>query len=315
MLLSQLSSAETDPTLINGKKIDKSLFPDVVKIASGMSSCSASVVGKRVVLTAAHCIVKEEARISFSTAGKFYRGVCRQHPMYVKKKMQMDIALCEIEKDINISRYSYVAAENDFPELEDDVILIGYGCLRKDPPRGGNDGILRIGSAKVSKLPTDTYSWFDTLKKSSSDSSLCFGDSGGPSYKMISDYKNEKHYVYGVNSRGDIKRLSMLQAFVPEVYDFMESWQAEKGLDICGYNKDECLGESDDDSDDDSDDNDKQCERLQKKMVYYREMFEKYQSEYDKCAIKFFCYKTKKKLERYRSKYDHYKNEYERCSS
>jgi len=187
-----------------------------------------------------------------------FQAKCEQTPEYRDQTEDLDFALCHTDKPIDVA-YASIAKEG--PKIGDEVTLSGYGCI-KQGGGGGNDGILRIGLAKVSQLPTED-NWFYTQDTAA----LCFGDSGGPAFKMIKSPKQEMHYVMGVNSQGNIKDLSLLTAlWIDKSQKFFKSFAAEHKVDICGVTKD-CKGPSD---------QPKKCAKL-------KELYDKAKQKYEQC--------------------------------
>lgn len=224
-----------DEMLIGGRPALKGEFPEILYISSGGARCSAVLVSDQVIITAAHCVKDQgeikpvsEKIIDFVHEQIVYTALCSQAPLYRDQIEDHDFALCKIDKHLNIKPAS---VSKKAPAIGSKVLLTGYGCLGGDNGGNkGNDGILRIGKAKVTKLPKGKNHWFYTKDSSA----LCFGDSGGPA--MLSE--KEKHKVIGINSRGDIKTISFLTAlFTIESIEFMESFAQENQVDICGITK------------------------------------------------------------------------------
>lgn len=231
-----LFAASFDPMLIGGRPALKGELPEILYISSGAARCSAVLVSDQVLITAAHCVKDKgevgpvsKTNIDFVREQVVYTAVCSQAPLYRDQIEDHDFALCKTDKRLTAKPAS--VSKNPL-KVNDIVLLTGYGCTSGDSGgRGGNDGILRVGKAKVTKLPSVKDHWFYT----EDTSALCFGDSGGP--VMLSEKK--KHNVVGVNSRGDIRTLSLLTAlFTPESVEFMESFAEENAVDICGITKD-----------------------------------------------------------------------------
>ena len=236
--------------LIGGIEAGEGDFPEVVYIRSAISErtsvrCSATIVGPRVILTAGHCVkdggeigpvsLKE---IDFSLGQNLFKGTCKQAPEYRDKTEDLDLALCKVDKDIPVK---WASISRNSPKLSDIVTLLGYGCIKKGGG-GGNDGILRWGEAPVVKLPGGKDNWYHTK---SSTTTLCSGDSGGPSYEQIKNPKSEHHWLQGVNSRGNLQDTSLLAAvFLEKSIKFFEDFAKSQNVDICGINR-ECAGDDD----------------------------------------------------------------------
>lgn len=213
-----VTAAITIPTLIGGRKAIPGEWPEVVNIRG----CTATIIGPQAVLTAAHCI-REGGVVTFVRYGKSVRsGPCEHHDGYGKNKT-MDFALCKVPRQEG--PYAVINTDHNYVKVGDEVTLMGYGCVRPGGG-GGNDGVLRIGSAKVIRTPTNNN--FDIVTKAKS--ALCYGDSGGPAFKG--------QRLIGVNSRGNINDTSYLSAVHMADQSFMKEWAITNGAAICGINKD-----------------------------------------------------------------------------
>lgn len=214
------------PVLIGGKIVDKAKYPGIVRISANGAGCTAALVGKNALLTAAHC-VGSGGKVSFKHAGLSYTSEgCAHHPGY-KGNATQDFALCKI-KDVKEPWIS-LNTDHGFVKLSDTIVLAGYGCTDKGGT-GGNDGYLRMGEAKVKRVPSGGN--FDIV--ASGAAALCFGDSGGPAFKGST--------LIGVNSRGNISDTSYISAVHMADQDFILAWAKAQAVEICGINKD-CLGE------------------------------------------------------------------------
>lgn len=225
--------------LIGGREVRPGEYPEVIRIRSGRSACSAALVGPRVVLTAAHCTkpdgevvpLSENLLYEFQVGQLVYKARCKIAPDYRRQTGDQDMALCKTDREVSVK---YASLSKEGPKLREIVTLIGYGCTQEGGG-GGNDGILRVGEAPVIK--ESDLEWYSFHTKG--DSALCFGDSGGPSFKLVRDPKAEHHYIYGVNSRGDIKELSLLTAvYHPKSLKFARDFERSQGVEICGLSLD-----------------------------------------------------------------------------
>jgi len=229
-----LAHYDVVPTLINGTPAQPGQYPATVRSRQGSSACTATVIGERTLLHAAHCM-SNGGSATFSVGGVSYSSVCTHHPLY-RGNSTADWALCHVNKKVEGIKYERILKQNTLT-IGATVRLSGYGCIRPGGG-GGNDGTLRIGDAKVIRLPSGNN--YDTV--TNSGAALCFGDSGGPAFL----YSGTMRWVFGVNSRGDIRTTSYLSSlFVPVSVDFVGSWSASKGEKICGYHDDapNCYGD------------------------------------------------------------------------
>ncbi len=210
-----------NPTLINGEVVNKADFPEIILISSGGARCTATIVGPKTVLTAAHC-AKNGATVKFT-----YKGVSHSAKVYRSKlypRKDHDVALAFSEKEFAEScPYSIGGVSKKGEEVE----IFGYGCT-KPGGGGGMDGKLRYGKAEITG-----FSGYDFV--SGKGAALCFGDSGGPAFAVSSDGQK---FLLGVNSKGNIKNTNYNTRTDTEASQlFFEMMAKEKNADICGINK------------------------------------------------------------------------------
>lgn len=219
------------PLLIAGKPADPSEWPASVYAKAGNSSCSATLVGERVLFMAAHCM-PNGGQVSFTAHANAYKARCAHHPEY-KSNDTADWALCLVERPVTSVPFEAMHLSPIIP-LNSTLLLSGYGCV-KPGGGGGNDGIFRIGNATVKGLPGGKS--YDIVTKGGA--ALCFGDSGGSAYLL----QDKARYIVGVNSRGDISSMSYLPAVYSKNFvNWAKSWaQNSNNVRICGVH-DDALG-------------------------------------------------------------------------
>lgn len=232
LISSACFATEFHPELIGGKPVERGAYPEIVYIRSGDARCSATIIGPQVILTAGHCVADQGSIgpaaevVDFVIDKVSYSAQCQQAPLYRDQIEDHDMALCKVDKELSVKPASISKIG---PKIGDKIILTGYGCIQPGGG-GGNDGTLRMGLSTVSKLPVGKDHWFYTQD----DSALCFGDSGGPSL-----LKSEEHLLIGVNSRGNIKDLSLLTAlWTPESIAFFQDFARDSEVSICGVTDD-----------------------------------------------------------------------------
>lgn len=207
------ASEMKDRVLINGQPVDKKKYPAIIRIKVGSSGCTAAVIGKRTILTAAHC-GNTGATAQFTTVtGKSFSAKLQRAPGYPGK--DLDIALGFTSVDIDVAPLP--VRMDRFEKKGMKIQLIGYGCTQPGGT-GGNDGVLRTGFTKVIAGQGYDLVLEDTAN---SGAALCYGDSGGPTL-----YTGEDGVlvVIGVNSKGNIEdRSYTTRLTLDEARAFMES--------------------------------------------------------------------------------------------
>jgi Trypsin len=245
---------------------------------AGHITCTASLVGRSVILTSAHCVdgspYDDQASIILGSV-KFGDTVtplteCKMHPDYAQARMAYpwprhasDFALCTLKFPV-----SGVALETISATLLLDkapVTLLGFGCTnlkiknnRIDPSYDPPDNpVLRIGGQQIADLNAPIAGvgngYALTISRQGS-ANLCPGDSGGPVLTGIASFKSVKsrqiaavasamHGKWGKDGQ-DAEFYSFLAPITNSVRAWIKSWGDVRGLSICGIHRlpgtDEC---------------------------------------------------------------------------
>ncbi len=215
------------PALIGGRPADPADWPASVYARMNGSACSATVVGENTLLIASHC-VEHGARAEFSIGATNYSSKCSRSPLY-RRGVDHDLALCKTDKNVQGIKYENVNQDPSLVKVGTEVLLTGYGCIRAGGG-GGNDGVYRIGEAKIMGLPSgNDYDYY-----AKGGAALCYGDSGGSAYLYLDSAKT-KRIVVSTNSKGDIRVKSWITSTSTEAsISFIKAWAEENQTLICG---------------------------------------------------------------------------------
>lgn len=218
------------PQIIGGAQVtDPNEWPATFIFRGPAGSCTATAVGDRVILTAAHCIKHEETG-GVRVGDDLVPIKCFHHPAYGAGNQTTDFALCLAESELTGFPFEIVSTAIAFPRLGDPVVLLGFGCTEE----GGHDGsfgTLFKGVATTVRRPQGEN--IDTVTQGGS--AVCFGDSGGAAYFAMSPNSTTNRVMVAVNSRGDISKFSFLSTLAtPQFVDWAISWSQTHSVEICG---------------------------------------------------------------------------------
>ena len=171
--------------ILSGDPTDAYPAVGMIKAAGVTDLCTATLVGRQTILTAAHCVYDYATR-SMATAitftlrgaadarGTTYRGTgAKVHPLYVATDNVTihDVAVVALDSAPPIAPVTVAVTVP--PPLET-IEVVGYGVT---VPGSAPDGQLRVTRGAVGPLmPT----YFDL--SATEEGSFCHGDSGGPAF-------------------------------------------------------------------------------------------------------------------------------------
>ena len=224
LLLSLLLVSTSSQAYIGGSHPQKGSYPSTVYMSTlGYDFCSGVVVGKRMVLTAAHCVtgwtkskmgengsldlVTNSMENSWDSINAPIKAVY-VHPSWPEgfdvedKNSQQkynisakdiakiyDLAMIQFERDLDLP----VATIDTSPiKIGESATFGGFGC-RNDRQEGR--GTLYVALKKIEKYSQNDLVSGQKNVNDGQNSSICNGDSGGPVYRGTSQNR-----VVGINS-------------------------------------------------------------------------------------------------------------------
>jgi hypothetical protein len=268
-------------SVVNGKTVDPKDWPALTQATFSKTqpdgtveafSCTASLVGPAVLLTAAHCVDARKPNgqtlaASLELPHKTIKMTCTMSSPYIHAPIpsvetprdSADFALCLLTPALDaIPEYASLEYETlDFQNAlstSAPVLITGYGCtsisLVGDKFKFGTlDDTLRVGDETISGIPQAIgvdKDYLTTTSVAAAEPALCPGDSGGPLMSGASvAHQAVPRRIVGLNSsiQADtsgstldlVSRYAALRT--SDFAAFLDSWLAANGAPIvCGAN-------------------------------------------------------------------------------
>jgi hypothetical protein len=248
------NASGVEPKVINGERATREEWPVTLPFKPAhrrTNTCTGTVIGDRVVVTAAHCVGNNgQARVVLGNIG--YKLTCTHHEKFrgaVCRTVSAapdvvgctaDIALCLADKPIDpkAGKFERVRKLPPGATTGAELTLLGYGCTVSG---GAMSEVLQVGPLKVewtstpgaSARPQDTYKEYI---KTHGSAAACKGDSGGAAY---SNRDRATREILAINSRGHLSTDSYLvNVLDPHIAAFFESFGNRHRVKICGWHPD-----------------------------------------------------------------------------
>jgi Trypsin len=159
-----------------------------VMVSGGQGFCSGTVIGDRLVLTAAHC-VDGAPRLAVLVFGPNREPILNEitgrslHPAYRRadwqnRRTSIDLAIIRTARPIGQGKRAARLSTGALPAAGTTIRLVGYGPIAEGD--GASAGVLRTAALTVTGRPS-TYQ-VRLIGAPGGKLGACTGDSGGPTF-------------------------------------------------------------------------------------------------------------------------------------
>lgn len=238
------SLAVAQENLIGGQLGVPGQFPGVFRINTGGGYCTATLVGPKAIITAAHCATS--GRATFTLKGVGYSATVTQAPLY--RGEDLDVAMGVINASVSGVPFASVTG---VAKTGEKLVLVGTGVYTD---AGAYDGRLRWGKTTMTGL-----SGLHDLRANRGDGAILGeGDSGGPVFRDSAKPGYDTFQLVAVNSKvllmeminglafyrtstdfralAEMRRVASLltQTGKSAGQKFIQEWAAARGVAVCG---------------------------------------------------------------------------------
>jgi trypsin len=252
------------PKILGGQTATPSDWPATLVFTTDSGDyCTATVIGERILVTAAHCIVDNSVgQVTWNN--DHVKVNCEHHKDYDDSPIASnplpchlrafpneflactaDIALCIVADDNkkftpSVGRYERIRTASPAAVAGTKITLLGYGCVAAGVK---TNGILSFGPAKITHMsqPDPSADLDKTLGKFilTEGVGVCNGDSGGAGYSSTDKQTRE---IVGINARGNLTKGSNLvnvvdsriAQFFTEFFADRKNYKEKDKTPICG---------------------------------------------------------------------------------
>lgn len=186
--LANLTQSTGQPKLGVGTIVNTKLWPASFVSKSDSETCTSTLIGPRVLITAAHCVGEAKKASITYTNGKVFTGTCSRYPEWSDKQPSADFALCHMDAPVKMPglQYEFISLDKLKITKNQELVAGGYGCTDLETQTIEEPPLFRVGSLFVDKPPGSMFSWPNWIATrpgvAGSATFVCPGDSGGAVY-------------------------------------------------------------------------------------------------------------------------------------
>jgi hypothetical protein len=186
MLVQEL--ARVEQAITDGKAHSGHPSVGILKSMFG-AMCTATLVGKKTVVTAGHCI-QDGSSQTFELEGQTYQAASAStHPNWNANTLENDIAVVLLSQAPSVASS---AVATSAPTVGLEITLVGYGVTGE----GMQDtGTKRMAMNSIQQLENTRFTFAGS---GGNTGSTCYGDSGGPAFATLGG----KEVQVGITSSG-----------------------------------------------------------------------------------------------------------------
>jgi V8-like Glu-specific endopeptidase len=152
-------------------------------------ACTATLIGKKTVLTAAHCLWETDNVVFQLGSSYYYAASWSYHPQFTYEQINTyDVGVVILSQEITF--IPAVPLSKTAPSIGEEITLVGFG----DTSTGADNwGVKRATQNTISAMTSRSFSYKGS---SGSHGNICDGDSGGPSFRL----QENQEVLVGIHS-------------------------------------------------------------------------------------------------------------------
>jgi len=189
--LPEALSQEVSAKLLGGFYAPDAAAGRIAYLENRTSSCTGTLVGKNLVLTAAHCVYEEgnpnNYKVFVGGARRAVKSVWHDSSFDINEPIvemrRYDIGMIVLKQ--NVTKLPVPVLVGRRPRAYDRLVVAGYGLSERDARRMTTyKELFKIGDIEVREA--DGRMLYSTHRPT--DTSLCGGDSGGPALRFFGNH-------------------------------------------------------------------------------------------------------------------------------
>jgi hypothetical protein len=212
--------------VVNGKPASPGEYAEVALLTLGSAKCSGTLIGPRVVVTAAQCFRQGET-VTVTLGGKTYSGRVTNNPVF--PATDHNVALVMLNAEVTGVKPATVGGE---AQTGLGITMAGFGCT--EPGGQGPDGRLHFGDNVITGFRV-----LEFIAQQPGGAAMCYQDLGGPAFVRDAE---QRRRLLGIASRGNLRdRTQFARLDIAEARTFFTLFLSQNpAAKICGVANHSC---------------------------------------------------------------------------